>query len=161
MHKEKPNCAGWAFYPTSVNRNHSMTIIHQYPDQFTHESQVQVCKEWLEPQPKAQHPRYSQLALKHIIEQWGQCYISQYAVEDAAKQLGMLGTYPCFNLIVNRLVYPLPERLHSIPYALSMPNYMEDSYASVYGEGRRFRAESKELYRDKQRLESRFRKGVI
>ena len=76
---------------------------------------IRIAYEWLDAQKKISQPRKTCGPVKHIIECWSGCYISQSDVEVAATlHKNIEGKYPSFNLSA-RLTEPRHSRLDDIP----------------------------------------------
>jgi hypothetical protein len=98
-------------------------ILHEHPDC------IRIAYEWLDAQTKVKKGSTC-LPLKHVIERWGDRYVSRNDVEVAAEiHPEVHGRYPAFNLS-KQLVLPHRRRLATIREAGSQRygNEQQDSY---------------------------------
>lgn len=97
-----------------------------------HPDCVRVAGEWLNAQHRTKTvPARWPAPLKHLVEGWACCYVTQDDVTTAARMLGLRGSYPFFN-IASALTLPNPARLHGIAQAGAHPGYAERSRAEHY-----------------------------
>lgn len=90
---------------------------YQFPAYHLHDDCILVAYEWLDAQTKTKNVVKNSRALKHMIENWAGCYVSQSDTEVAAwLHPEIIGTYPRFNISA-RLVLPSDKRLASISTA--------------------------------------------
>lgn len=96
---------------------------------------IRVAYEWLDAQRTIATPLSKSRPLKHIIEKWGGCYVSQTDVELAAwLHPSLIGTYSKFN-ISSKLTRPSARRLEQlgkIDAQKSWPNWPETGEAYQY-----------------------------
>ena len=82
-----------------------------------HDDSILIAYQWLDAQWKTIHPTRLWLPLKHVVENWGGRYVSQWDVEVAAlMHPDIIGVYPYFNL-ARRLTLPSASRLEGIATA--------------------------------------------
>lgn len=84
----------------------------EYPH-HEHDDCIRIAYQWLEAQERTKGPQRRRHPIKHMIEQWAGRYVSQSDVEVAAHLLGIVGTYPNFN-ISSRFIEPDLKRLDGI-----------------------------------------------
>lgn len=95
---------------------------------------VRIAYAWLDAQVKLKRPNLRPKVSKHTIERWAGRYVSEPAVNIAAKLHPEIeGEYPYYNLS-NRQIRPHPRRLCQIAEAGIHPNYFTfaryDDYAA-------------------------------
>ena len=99
-----------------------------------HDDCIRIAYEWLDAQTKTKGVLKSGFALKHIIENWAQRYISTSDVIVAAYlHPEIRGEYPYFNLS-SKLTVPNKRRLVGIAEAGKHDNYgsrYQESYKRV------------------------------
>lgn len=84
---------------------------------FGDEDNIRIAYEWLDAQRKTRLPVDRGRPMKHIVEAWAGCYVSQADVEVAAfLHADVKGSYPRFNISM-RLVEPHPSRLAGFKHA--------------------------------------------
>ncbi|MET4634943.1 hypothetical protein [Kaistia defluvii] len=90
-----------------------------------HDDCIRIAYQWLDAQEKTKGQLKRSLAIKHIVEKWGQRYVSSSDVEVAAHMHpDITGRYPRFN-ISSRLTRPSKIRLEHIGEAGAHPRYGE------------------------------------
>ena len=91
-----------------------------------HDDCIRIAYEWLDAQVKIKNPTSKSRPLKHIIENWGERYVSQTDVEVAAwLHPEILGVYPRYNISA-RLTLPSESRLSGIGEAGKHSNYRDN-----------------------------------
>lgn len=99
--------------------------------QHEHNDCIRIAYEWLDAQKKTRNPTTKDRQFKHIIESWGERYVSTDDVQVAAwLHPEIKGKYPRFN-IGKRLTLPSKARLGNIEEAGKHPSY-GDRYQDVY-----------------------------
>ncbi len=90
-----------------------------YPPLHYHNDCIRIAYQWLDAQKKIKNPTMRHYDIKHLIEEWAGCYVSQADVDVAALiHPEIHGAYPCFNISA-RLTEPSIERLKGISRAFS------------------------------------------
>jgi hypothetical protein len=88
-----------------------------YPPLHYHNDCIRIAYQWLDAQKKIKNPTTRGYDIKHLIENWAGCYVSQADVDVAALiHPEINGTYPYFNISA-RLTEPSVERLKGISEA--------------------------------------------
>jgi hypothetical protein len=92
-----------------------------------HPDCIKIAEQWLLAQRRTKnantlmYPR----PLKHIIEAWAARYVSEDDVVTAARNIGLKGRYPYFNIRA-QFTRPRLSRLDNIETAGTMPNYRDN-----------------------------------
>lgn len=101
---------------------------HEHPDC------IAICRQWLLAQRRTARAARTFRPIKHLIESWGGRYVSRDDVIEAARQLGIGGSYPRFR-INDRLVLPDAARLVGIGEALTQMSYVDKLSWQVLPDG--------------------------
>ena len=92
---------------------------------------IRIAYQWLDAQILAKKQIQKCLPLKHIIQGWGGCYVSQTDIDVAAHMHPRIkGEYPHYNIDA-QLTVPDRSRLEGIDEAGKHPNYLGD-YDDLY-----------------------------
>lgn len=113
--------------------NAKSRVVYDLDAHHEHNDCIRIAYEWLDAQNKIKSCIKKSFALKHLIEDWGQRYISQSDVIVAAYlHPDIKGNYPHYN-ISTRLMLPCDSRLENIGEAGKHTGYDKpDSNSSNY-----------------------------